>query len=108
MCSVEPKIPYGPNYKSKQGQISEGFYNRLDAPRAITEGVVIFPGGPKYTVKSVGSIKHTWSQEIMANTLSAYIRGSVFLPDATLSWYQSWDNSGKGSLAVRDVSERIY
>ena len=40
----------------------------------------------------------------MADTLSAYVRGTLFLPNispnarATLSWYQAWDPSGKGAI----------
>lgn len=38
----------------------------------------------------------------MADSISAFVRGSVFLPNlppipiGTLNWFQAWDNSGKG------------
>jgi len=34
----------------------------------------------------------------MADSLSAYVRGTGFIPDppATVSWYQAWDLSGNG------------
>jgi len=63
-----------------------------------------FPWGLKYPVQSVGTIKHTWSYKIMADTLSALVRGSTFLPGtptiptATVSWFQAWDDAGKGAF----------
>lgn len=86
-------------------------------PRGHTEGNIAFPWGLKYPVVSVGSLKHTWSQEIMADAISAYVRGSTFLPGtpslpaATLTWFQAWDNSGKGSSPFRlslTVLRRIH
>ena len=71
-------------------------------PRGHTDGFISFPWGLKYTVQSIGSLKHTWSQEIMADSIAAYVRGTTFLPAvpplpaATLNWFQVWDNSGKG------------
>ena len=41
----------------------------------------------------------------MAEALSAYVRGSTFLPGipplpiATVNWYQAWGPSGKGLFA---------
>lgn len=108
VCSIAPGIPFGPNYKSELGQISEGFFSRMEAPRAQSKGVIVFPDGLKYTIDSIGTIKHTWGYLIMEKALSAYIRGTTFLPEATINWYQAWDDAGKGPSAVHDVSERIY
>ena len=100
--SVAPHIPYAPDYQSKQGQIHKGFFSRLDVPRGHSDGVITFSWGLEYPVKSIGTLKHTWSQQIMADTIAAYVRGTTFLPAvpplpaATLNWYQAWDNSGKG------------
>ena len=114
--SVVPGIPFGPNYKSEQGQISEGFFSRVDAPRAHTEGFMYFPWGQNYTIQSVGSLKHTWGYKTQADALSAYVRGSLLLPnlppipDGTLTWFQAWDNAGKGMFVfpLDGVSRRIY
>ena len=58
-----------------------------------------FPWGLKYPVQSVGTLKHTWSYEVMADTVSALVRGSTYLPNiATVNWFQTWDNSGKGAF----------
>ena len=63
-----------------------------------------FPWGLDVTVQSVGSLKHTWSNKFMADTLSAYTRGSTFTvedtpsPITTVTWYQAWDTSGNGSF----------
>jgi hypothetical protein len=61
-----------------------------------------FPWGLNITVQSVGSLKHTWNNKVMADAISAYVRGSTFLPESpqypivTVNWYQAWDPSGKG------------
>jgi len=71
-------------------------------PRGHTNGYMVFPWGLNITVMSVASLKHTWSNRVMADALSAYVRGSTFFPEgtpdpiATLTWYQAWDPSGKG------------
>jgi len=86
-------------------------------PRGHSDGYMVFPWGLNYTVQSVGSLKHTWSDKVMADTLSAYVRGSTFLPNlpplpvATVSWYQAWDPSGNGTfvyLLWNDIPWRIY
>ena len=86
-------------------------------PRGHTNGYMAFPWGLNITVMSVGSLKHTWSNKVMADTLSAYVRGSTFTPEgilspiATATWYQVWDPSGKGlffSLLRTDTPRRIY
>lgn len=59
-----------------------------------------FPWGVTLPVQSVGSIKHTWSYGIMGDTISAYVRGTTFLPSAppipvaTVNWFQVWDSAG--------------
>lgn len=63
---------------------------------------MIFPWGLNHTIQSVGSIRHTWSNKVMADTVSALVRGSTFLPNlppipiGSLNWFQAWDNAGKG------------
>lgn len=71
---------------------------------------MIFPWGLNVTIQSVGTLKHSWSNKVIADTVSSYIRGSTFLPSipplpiATVNWYQVWDNSGKGPFvfSLRD------
>jgi hypothetical protein len=76
----------------------------MDAPRAHTDGTMIFPWGLQYPVQSVGSLKHTWGYKNMADSLSALVRGTVLLPNllpipvGTLNWFQAWDNAGKGAF----------
>ena len=100
--SVGPDIPFAPNYNSVPGQISEDFFSRVDLPRGHFDGRMTFPWGLNDTVKSVGSMKHSWSKKVMADTISAYVRGSTFLPAippnpvATVTWFQVWDSAGKG------------
>jgi len=76
-----------------------------------------FPWGFNITIQSVGTLKHTWSNKALADTVSAYVRGSTFLtnipplPFTTVNWYQAWDPCGKGpsvSSSRDDVSRRIY
>jgi len=103
-CSVEPKVPFASSYNSVPGQISQGLFSRIDVPRGHTDGYIVFPWGSNLTVQSVGSLKHTWSNKPIADTISAYVRGSTFLPNlppipvASLNWYQTWNPSGKGSF----------
>ena len=65
-----------------------------------------FPWGLNITVQSVCTLKHTWNYKVMADALSAYVRGSTFFPEspqnpiATLNWYQAWDPSGKGAFIL--------
>ena len=65
-----------------------------------------FPWGLNMTVQSAGTLKHTWSNKIKADVISAYVRGSTFLPNlppspiATVNWYQVWDPSGKGAFVL--------
>ena len=59
-----------------------------------------FPWGLNLTLGSVGIVKHTWSPKAMNETLTAYVRGSVFTPSdplGTINWFQAWDPSGKGA-----------
>ena len=73
-------------------------------PRGHSNGYMVFPWGLNITIISVVSLKHTWSNKAIANTISAYVRGSTFSPHpppypvATLNWYQAWGVSGKGVL----------
>jgi hypothetical protein len=83
-CSVEPNIPFAPDYDSIPGQIPKDFFSRIDVPRGHSDGYMTFPWGLNITVQSVGTLKHTWSNKVMADTLSAYIRGSTFLPNRVL------------------------
>ena len=112
LYSVEPDIPFVPNYKSRAGQISEGFFSRVDVPRGHTNGYMTFPWGFDVTLRAVGNLKHTWSNEVMADAISAYVRGSTYLPAipplpiATVTWFQAWDSEGKGS-PLPYVSRRI-
>jgi hypothetical protein len=82
-------------------------------PRGHSDGYMTFPWGLNITVQSVGTLKHTWSNKIMADTLSAYVRGSTFLPNVppnpitSVNWYQAWDASGKGAF-VYSHPRRIY
>jgi hypothetical protein len=68
---------------------------------------MVFPWGLNMTIQSAGTLKHTWSNKAMADTLSAYVRGSTFLPPipqmpiATVNWYQAWDPSGNGVSVSR-------
>jgi len=61
---------------------------------------MIFPWGLNVTIGSVGTIKHSWSHKVLSDTISAYVRGSTFLPAVpplpvtTVNWYQAWDCSG--------------
>ena len=104
--SYEPDIPFAPNYKSVPGLISDGIFSRIDIPRGHTNGYMAFSWGLNITVQSVGSLKHTWSNKVMADTLSAYTRGSTFTAEDTSSpitavtWYQAWDPSGNGSFVL--------
>lgn len=99
------------------GQISDGFFSRIDLSRGHTNGYMAFPWGLNITVLSVGSLKHTWNHKVMADAISAYVRGSTFTPEgipspiAAVTWYQAWDPSGKGPsiFSVRgDILRRIY
>lgn len=51
----------------------------------------------------------------MADTISAYVRGSTFLPAippipvATVTWFQAWDSAGNGAFVLSlFFSQRIY
>jgi len=61
-----------------------------------------FPWGSNITIQGVGTLKHTWSNKTLADTVYSYVRGSTFLPGipplpiTTVNWYQVWDPSGKG------------
>ena len=106
-CSVEPSIPYVPNYKGDPGLISPDFYTRMEVPRGHSNGYMILPWGEQITLQAIGNLKHTWSNKIMANTISAYVRGSTYLPNipplpiATVTWYQAWDVYGNGAFIFR-------
>jgi hypothetical protein len=66
--SVEPNIPFAPDYDSVPGQISKDFFSRIDVPRGHSDGYLTFPWGLNITIQSVGTLKHTWSNKIMADT----------------------------------------
>ena len=116
-CSVEPGIPFAPDYEYIPGQVSDGFFSRIEVPRGHTDGYMAFPWGFNVTIQSVGTLKHTWSNKVLADTVSAYVRGSTFLPNipplpiTTVNWYQAWDLSGTGPpiSSFRDgVPRRVY
>ena len=104
-CSVEPDIPFAPNYQSIPGKISKDFFSRVEVPRGHTDGHLTLPWGFSLTLKAISSLKHTWSNKIMADAISAYVRGSTFLPHfpslpvATVTWYQAWDSEGNGQFS---------
>ena len=103
--SFPPGIPFAPDYQNKQGQISEGYFSRVDVPRAHSDGLMVLPWGLNYTLHGVGSLKHSWSNKVKADFISAYVRGTLFLPQlppipvSTVTWFQAWDNAGKGVFA---------
>ena len=71
----------------------------MDVPRGHMTGYLALPSGLNITIdRGIGSLKHTWSHKPIADTLSAYVRGTVISGDtvATVNWYQAWDTSGKG------------
>ena len=84
--------------------VSEDFFSRVDVSRGHSDGYMTFPWGLNITMKSVGSLKHTWSDRVISDVISAYVRGSTFLPAipplpaATVTWYQVWDSTGKGAF----------
>ena len=86
------------------GQVSEDFFSSIDVPRGHTDGTMIFPSGYNLTVAAVTTVKHTWSKKVIGDAISAYVRGSTFLPEippipvATVNWYQVWDNYGNGTF----------
>ena len=108
-CSLSPYTPFGPDYEGVNGQISEGFYSRIEAPRARYTGSLSYPWGQKYKVDSTGTIKHTWSYGIMADVISAYTRGSTFFPGVgTVNWYQAWDTSSKGAVVFLFADAHVF
>ena len=44
-------------------------------PRYRSDVYMAFPWGLNVTVQSVGIMEHTWNNNTMADTLSAYVRG---------------------------------
>jgi hypothetical protein len=102
-CSVEPNIPFAPECNSVPGQISNDF-SRIDVPRGHLDGHIAFPWGFNTTVQGVGTLKHTWNNKVVAETLPTYICGSSSIPNippnpiATVDWYRTWDPSGKGAF----------
>jgi len=71
----------------------------MDVPRGHMTGYLTLPNGLNLTTaRGIGSLKHTWGHKSMADTLSAYIRGTLILSNivATVNWYQAWDLTGKG------------
>ena len=69
-------------------------------PRGHMTGNMTFPDGLNVTTnRGIGILKHSWSHKPMADTLSAYIRGTGIIaePVTTVNWYQAWDISGKGA-----------
>jgi len=115
--SIEPDIPFAPGTEHVPGEISKGFFSRIDMPRGHTNGYMTFPWGLNITVMSVASLKHTWSNKVMADAVSAYVRGSTFFPESTqnpivtVTWYQAWDPSGKGLSVFSPhdgILQRIY
>lgn len=73
-----------------------------------------FPWGLSVPIRSVGSLKHTWSNKVMSDAISAYVRGSTFLPAipplpaATVTWFQTWDSAGNGTCVFFGSSWRMF
>ena len=72
--SYEPDIPFVPNYKYVPGLISNCIFSRINIPHGHTNGYMTFPWGLNVTIQSVGSLKHTWSNNVMADSLRLYSR----------------------------------
>ncbi|KAF9645423.1 hypothetical protein BDM02DRAFT_3262935 [Thelephora ganbajun] len=76
--------------------------SRVDVPRPHTNGYMVSAHDLNINIRSVGSLKHTWSSKVMTDAISTYVCGSIFLPNipplpiATVTWYQTQDPSGKG------------
>ena len=72
--SYESDIPFVPNYKYVPGLISNCIFSRINIPYGHTNGYMTFPWGLNVTIQSVGSLKHTWSNNVMADSLRLYSR----------------------------------
>lgn len=82
--SFSPDIPFAPTYGSKQGRISDNFLSFIDVCCAHADGHTIFTQRKSIIVQNVRSPKHTWSGGIPADTISAYVCSSTFLPTLPL------------------------
>ena len=65
-----------------------------------------FPGVFNITTQEVGTLKHTWNNKALVDTVS-YVRNSTFFPGiplfpiATVNWYQAWNPSDEGPSVSR-------
>jgi len=57
--NVKLSVLLTPNYNPVQ--TSEGLFGTVEMPRSHTAGYMIFPWGLNYTIQSVGSLGHPWS-----------------------------------------------
>ena len=83
------------------GQASGGYFSRIEVPRVHTDRYTISPWGQNLTIQSVGTIKHTQSYKIMADAISAYVRGSTFLPSIPPIPVVTVDGSDSGTLQAK-------
>jgi len=75
----------------------------MDVPRGHMAGYLTLPSGLNITInRGIGTLKPSWSHKPMADTISAYVRGTGIIAEvvATVNWYQAWDTSGKGVLIL--------
>ena len=110
-----PYVSFIPNYDSVPGQISDGFFSQMDMPRGHPGGNITFPNGVSVAARGIGILKHSWSHKPISESLSSYVHGTAFLanvpptPLATLTWFQAWDLSGKGTFILfLSVTPHIY
>ena len=57
--------------------------------------MMTFPWDLNITGQSVGSLEHTWNNNVMTDALSAYVRSFMFIvedtssPITSVTWYQA-------------------
>jgi len=84
----------------KTGLLRGQLYTRVEIPRGHIDGNVTYPWGQSYTgLKSLVTLKHSWSRKPMQHSVNSYVRGVTYLPETpsvqTVNWYQtSKDNKG--------------
>ena len=82
---------HSPSYNSIPGQLSEDFFSRVDVPRGHSNGYLVSSGAHLHCSER----RVTRGNKVTIDMLSAYLRGSTFLPNvppnpiALLNWYQA-------------------
>lgn len=76
------------------GLLRGDLHSRIEMPRGHMDGNITFPWGLSYSgFTAVASVKHSWSDKPIQDSVDSYVRGTTYLGQTpsvhSVNWYQT-------------------